>query len=177
MRVCLGVLAPVLLVLSACNELPSPRVVETDGGVVVEVKRLGEYPSALRRIRLTRTRDAEVVFEVAYSGAEPLETWGIHLQEGWNDLSRWHHSHQQVLSPAGGRFWLEAGEEYRVDFWGTADWKLRSVKFAMPRSSFQEDIEAPTASSDFALFDVRRETRDPVRSAAVQDGWRSREHL
>lgn len=58
-----SILGIVMLVsLTACNELPAPKVVETEGGVVVEVKRLGEYVSAVARVRLTRTENGECLW-------------------------------------------------------------------------------------------------------------------
>lgn len=125
-----------------CNELPEPEVRETPEGVVVEVKRLGEYPSAVKRLRLIRAGYGEPVFEIAGARDDTFEIWEIRLDRGWNDMTPWRQRHS-VLYPSSGRFWLQPGERYRLEIWGSPEWKHRRVEFVMPDLAPQQELDGP----------------------------------
>lgn len=132
MRFCnltLSVMAIVLV--AACNELAVPLVAEVEGGVVVEIKRLGEYPSAVTRVRLTRTEDDQRLWEVEAVEGASLDLWEIRLERGWNDVGVLGPRYRTVF-PDQRRFLLEPEHEYRLDFWGSAKWKRRSIVFSLP---------------------------------------------
>lgn len=131
-----------LVSLPACNELPAQKVVETEGGVVVEVKRLGEYPSAVARVRLTRTEDGERLWEVESAEGASTDIWEIPLERGWNDAATLG-PRFRTLFPIEGQFFIETDAEYRLEIWGGATWKRRAVEFVMPGLPSNRERFAP----------------------------------
>jgi hypothetical protein len=94
-------------------------LVRTGSEITVDVQTLGEYPTTVKRIRLSERNRSAVVWEVAASDGTPQ----IHLftlKPGDNPalLEANSGSYRVVVPVARPLFLLKKGAKYRVEIWG-----------------------------------------------------------
>lgn len=112
-----NLLVLVILALLGCNAIPRPVIEKTDDGILVDIQTLGEYPTTLTHLRLTRMDTAEVVWEVRADHG--LQLWTIPLRHGDNPSVP--HTFGQrpieVMTPETDSFALTPGE-YELELSG-----------------------------------------------------------
>ena len=126
----------VVVALLSCDTVltkPPLRVTVTVGQVRVDVRTLGEYPSSVRKLRLTGLPGQEVLWEVEAEGPVP-QLWEIRLVEGENStkIDEAVHGSYRVVEPStSDTFFLEAGKDYRIEVWGEGP-RRNSEVFSLP---------------------------------------------
>ena len=109
-----------------------------DGAISVDTQELGEYYSALSRIRVSDTETGATVWEaksVELDGLTPV--WKFSLVVGENvvpkEISK---GFRTVVPITGSAFVLRPGGRYRIDIWGSSTLHHNSRRFvAPPRAS------------------------------------------
>ena len=115
----------------------SLRVVVNADRILVDTQQLGEYYSALSRIRVTDPQDRRTVWEVvstSESGLSPV--WTFDLVSGDNHLpGRLSQTFRTTIPSGGGQFKLKPGRRYRVDVWGPSVRHHNARMFIAPPST------------------------------------------
>lgn len=112
-----------LLVVLSCNlrsMKPPLKVRTTRTGAVIDVRTLGEYPSSVRRLRLSKLPAEEVVWELESEGRPP-QLWEISLVIGRNPAQvegALYGSYRVIKPTAVDFFELKGNQEYKVEVWG-----------------------------------------------------------
>lgn len=117
-----GAVLCILIVSISLNScaLPPPLELEKEGSItVVGFETLGEYPSTVKRIRVSKNSTDETVWEVR--ALEPgSQLWSIKLRCGENekDLVVPARGTYEVVVPKAARFVLESEALYLLEAWG-----------------------------------------------------------
>lgn len=111
---CCGTL---VILLGACMA-PPLELQRIDGDkVVVRLETLGEYPSPIRRIKLSDTSSGSVIWEIQARTTIP-QIWQVSLRAGVNPTILRGYDYQ-VLHPKRSRsFHLDPGKDYKIRVWG-----------------------------------------------------------
>jgi hypothetical protein len=114
---------------------PPLRVTTQPGTVVIDMQKLGEYPSDVARVRLTDAGSNRIVWEVKGRGEPQLGRVQLSVGENAAAIADVRHGSYDVLAPAGaGTFKLETGKRYVVEVWGkdNAPRTKRQAEFVVP---------------------------------------------
>jgi len=97
------------------------QIIDTNGGVLVDIQSLGEYQANLNRLKLTERNSGEVIWEVkAKKDFNPV--WTIPLVAGENPAHPEILSLSEVLVPSdGSTFVLAASTSYILETWSLRD--------------------------------------------------------
>ncbi len=118
--------------LAGCSRVPV-RVAPTEDGVTVDVSTLGEYPTSVRRLRISKADQSEVVWEVVAKDRAP-QLWQIPLRVGQNstEVTTTGSGRFRLVTPSGQpSFEMHSGEEYLVEVWGKRSLLPRVVRFSL----------------------------------------------
>jgi len=110
-------------VLSSCSGRPPLHVDQKAGVVEVNVETLGEYPTTIRRLRLSEPSDRAVLWELVASEGAP-QIHRIRLHVGPNDASFSDADggkYSVVIPSSAPSFVLKADTTYMVEVWGTRE--------------------------------------------------------
>jgi hypothetical protein len=107
--------------LLGCTPRPNLRLARSGDKIVVHVETLGEYPTFVKRIRLSDEDIGSTIFE-ALGTEKNSELYNITFSAGDNsiDLSvLGFDSYYRVLTPTAGKtFRVQPGKKYRLQMWG-----------------------------------------------------------
>lgn len=122
MRMRLAVLMLAAAALCGCSG-PPLRVSDTNGGVVVDVQTLGEYPTDVKKVRLTRANTGEVVWELnadETQGRVPqLAQFPLHAGPNQTQIKDVLYGTYEVVVPRNrDTFSLQRGVQYELTVWG-----------------------------------------------------------
>lgn len=120
-RVAVGVLS--CLFLGACSGRPPLHVKHDAGAVELNVETLGEYPTTIRRVRLSDVATRAVLWEIKATDGTP-QVHRIRLRLGPNggtfdDADGGKYS--VVVPSAAASFLLRPSTAYVVEVWGEGD--------------------------------------------------------
>jgi hypothetical protein len=98
-----------------------PLVVRQESGsVIVDLATLGEYPTTVKRLRISNPSTNAVVWEISVSTGTP-QLWKLELSLGSNSKQppkAAHGSYTVVFPSDTEEFTLEPGVAYAVEAWG-----------------------------------------------------------
>lgn len=123
MRMFLTVVMLVTAALCGCSRKPPIRVNNTNGGVVVDVQSLGEYPTNVKKVRLTRANTGEVVWELNANedqGRVPqLARFPLYVGPNQAQINDVLYGTYEVVAPKNrDAFSLQRGVQYELTVWG-----------------------------------------------------------
>jgi hypothetical protein len=119
-----------LVFLLGCLK-PPLEVKEHSGQVDISVGTLGEYPTSIRRVRLTAEGSGEAIWELKPE-AEVPQIWGFTLRLGENSATvpNTLNGKYKVLVPKGqGSFLLRQGTPYRLEVWNESGIRTSVARF------------------------------------------------
>ena len=124
-----------IVVLVLRREAPPLRVSVTENYAVVDVSTLGEYPTTIKRVRLSDLNKHKVVWEVD-SGGSTVQIHGFRLANGANPVNvQCDYGSFRVTQPSAENFILHGNTNYRLEVWGSEGVLSRStVRFSFPRT-------------------------------------------
>jgi len=98
---------------------PPISIVHDGSKLVVDVSFLGEYPTTVKRIRLSDLKNRAVVWELRTANGIP-QIHGLTLNEGENaaQIDAAAGSYRTVVPSGYDTFELRRGVEYRLELWG-----------------------------------------------------------
>ena len=110
-------------VVLACSRRPAIEMREEAGGVVVDVQSLGEYPTTVKKVRLSNVSTREVVWELNGVSKQPggPQIAEFRLNAGENPARIEHvlyGSYQVAVPRNGSAFTLQRGVAYELTLWG-----------------------------------------------------------
>jgi hypothetical protein len=106
------------VIIASCSR-PPLMISRNEKSIVIDMQTLGEYPSNVKRIRLTDMGKNEVVWEI--NGRDDLQIGKIALLRGENSIHVKDVSHgtYDVIAPVEhDTFQLLSGMRYRIEVWG-----------------------------------------------------------
>ena len=110
--------------------------------IIVDTQRLGEYYSALSRIRVSDPVDSRTLWEATSTAENGLShVWTFTLVSGENQPpKRLSETFRTTVPVGGGEFMLEAGRRYRVDVWGPSErhHNARTIVVPVPKKGSAE---------------------------------------
>jgi len=113
---------------------PPLSVRQEGGSVIIDVATLGEYSSAVQRLRITDQTTKEIVWEIlASTGTARL--WKVELSLGVNpsDPPRAVVGTFGVVLPKDvGTFELKSGVEYKIEVWGEGSRPAKEIVTLVP---------------------------------------------
>jgi hypothetical protein len=115
-----------LLLLVGCGR-PPLRVHQEGDSVIIDVATLGEYPTAIKRLRILSQSNDAVVWEISASTGL-AELWSVELSLGSNPSQPPEalHGEFSVVFPLDvDAFSLEPNVMYRIEAWGSGRWPAR----------------------------------------------------
>ncbi len=118
--------------LTACFAAPFGVKVKGDMAQI-EVSTLGEYPTSVRRIRLSEAESGSLVWELS-SGPRVPQIWDFTLRAGLNPAQLptvFRGREYHVVAPRGrSSFLLRRNVVYRLEMWGETSWWRTSREFS-----------------------------------------------
>ena len=122
--------------LFACNTyVPDLSVEETQGKTTVSFALLGEYPTGVNRVRLSKAGTR--IWEIEAEDGKP-QLWELRFVEGRNPVLPEGIAHGSFVlrhPPESEDFILESGVSYLLEIWSTDDLKSQeefSIRPARP---------------------------------------------
>lgn len=138
LQVSLVLFALAVLSSSACAKRLSLRLRNSGASVEVDLQSLGEYPSAVQRLRLTESASGLVVWEVqarkAREGGSAPQLWKLTFMIGMNpsQIENALAGGYEVLAPLGQTgFRVEADREYSLEVWATEGGRPSRARFTL----------------------------------------------
>jgi hypothetical protein len=109
------------LVAAGCRSKPPLKIAVGDGGIVVDVQTLGEYPTTVTHVRLTEA-NGPIVWEIRAEQGTP-QIHKLTFVPGMNSATLAHPDSGQyeVVVPKGSSFVLDPNKTYTVELWGASD--------------------------------------------------------
>lgn len=137
----LGILANIFILATGCGLwMPPLRVTPGENEVMVDVMTLGEYPTAIRKIRLMDADSSETIWELRADATVP-KIWKFSLRKGENPgyannatiLEDLKDKKYRVIIPEEAQtFRLEANKEYVIQVCGEGSWRCPKRIFTIP---------------------------------------------
>jgi hypothetical protein len=123
MRMLLTILMLAAAALCGCSGKPPIRVSDTSGGVVVDVQSLGEYPTDVKKVRLSRANTGEVVWELNANetqGRVPqLARFPLYVGPNQAQIKDVLYGTYVIVVPRNrDTFSLQRGVQYELTVWG-----------------------------------------------------------
>jgi hypothetical protein len=122
LRQILTITLSVILTLPGCSSMPRIKVTNSPGKVVLDVQTLSEYPTTVRRVRLTDNA-GQTVWEIRTKQGTP-QLHALAFVAGANsvNLASSDSGKYEIVAPKNGsQFYLKAGTEYTVQIWGNSE--------------------------------------------------------
>lgn len=136
--ICGVVIIPILLLgplILGCNRgLPPLKTEVTEAGVKIRFETLGEYPSAVSRVRLKNRTSNTVIWEVQKATNSP-QMWRVTLRLGENPILppgvTGSGSFEVIVPAAATSFSLEPGISYEITIWSADGHLSRTASFRL----------------------------------------------
>lgn len=120
------------VVFSGCELAPPLRISSDGAAVVIGVETLGEYPTSIKRIKISEARSPRTLLELRADGDRSPQIWNITLGLGENSISSLDLPEPElyrVVAPStGSSFILTTETTYLVEVWGESG-KSTSAEF------------------------------------------------
>jgi hypothetical protein len=143
-------------------------VASSNGVATIDVRNLGEYPSNVRRIRLSEAGTSRAVWELEAADGESFPLSTLVLRAGLNPSVPHDVKGARAVTPGTATFQLEPGG-YRVDLWTYKQWHVprqASTTFELTpgeaRRGKGSASDASVSSPPWAFQEVPLEEADAV---------------
>jgi hypothetical protein len=97
---------------------PPLRIVGSAAKLTADVSTLGEYPTTVRKIRLSDAGSNAVVWEVSADGVAQLHRLTLVAGQNPARIDADYGSYRVIAPSSSESFLLREGTEYRLELWG-----------------------------------------------------------
>lgn len=109
----------IVVVFVLRSDAPPLKISVNGSSAVVDVSTLGEYPTTVKRVRVSDINKHKVVWELDSQDSVP-QVHEFRLSAGTNPVDvHADHGSFKVISPSTATFTLNRDTEYKLELWGT----------------------------------------------------------
>lgn len=98
---------------------PPLRIVQRGNDILIDVQTLGEYPTTVKRIRLSDLNKSSVVWEIVTANGTPqIDRFMLKADENPATLEASSGTYRIVAPTSGTGFLFRKSSKYRIELWG-----------------------------------------------------------